>query len=215
MSSDIAPAPRRLTRKGQQTRQRIVDTAAELIFDRGVAHTTIEDVRAAAEVSSSQLYHYFDDKLALVRAVIDHQTDTIIANQEQFDLSSLDGFRAWRDFVVGYQRSLNCRGGCPIGSLGSELAETEPQARSAVAQGFRRWEHTISAGLHQMHARGRLAPEADPDQLALATLAALQGGLLLAQVQRDTKPLEAALGAMLELITTLSVGDSAHGTETR
>jgi TetR/AcrR family transcriptional regulator, transcriptional repressor for nem operon len=211
MSSDSAAPPRRLTPKGQQTRQRIVATAADLIFERGVTHTTIEDVRAAAEVSSSQLYHYFDDKPALVRAVIDHQTDTIIANQEQFDLSSLDGFRAWRDFVVGYQRSLNCRGGCPIGSLGSELAETEPQARVAVAQGFYRWERTISAGLHQMHARGRLAPEADPDQLALATLAALQGGLLLAQVQRDTKPLEAALDAMLALITSLS----ADATETR
>ena len=64
-----SPSPRRLTRKGQD-RQRIVDAAAALIFEQGVAHTTIEDVRAAADVSSSQLYHYFDDKPALVRAVV-------------------------------------------------------------------------------------------------------------------------------------------------
>jgi hypothetical protein len=55
-----------LTRKGQETRQRIVDAAAGLIFRQGVAHTTIDDVRAAADVSSSQLYHYFEDKTALV-----------------------------------------------------------------------------------------------------------------------------------------------------
>ena len=56
----------------------------------------------------------------------------------------------------------------------------------------------------RMHALGRLAPEADPRQLALATLAALEGGLLLAQVQRDSEPLAAALDAMLTLIATLS-----------
>lgn len=201
-----SPSPRPLTRKGQETRQRIVDAAAELIFEQGVAHTRIEDIRAAADVSSSQLYHYFDDKPALVRAVVDHQADTIVAGQQTFDLSSLDGVRAWRDWVVEQQRELNCGGGCPIGSLGSELAEIDPGARAQVAEGFRRWEVAIQSGLREMHARGRLIPDADPDTLALALLAALQGGLLLTQIERDTKPLEAALDAMLELIARLGNG---------
>jgi hypothetical protein len=50
-----------------------------------------------------------------------------------------------------------------------------------------------------MQARGELG-RADPDELALATLAALQGGLLLTQLQRSTKPLDTALDAMLALI---------------
>src|ERR1700739_4689207 len=83
------PSSRPLTRKGQETRQRIVDAAAGLMFRQGVAHTTIEDVRAAAGVSSSQLYHYFDDKPALVRAVIDHQADTMVGGQANFDFSTL------------------------------------------------------------------------------------------------------------------------------
>jgi TetR/AcrR family transcriptional repressor of nem operon len=115
--------------------------------------------------------------------------------------------RAWRDFVVRHQRELGCRGGCPIGSLGSQTAETEPEARAAVAAGFRRWEDTIRAGLQEMHSRGRLTPGADPDELALATLAALQGGLLLTQIQRDTKPLETSLDAMIKLIATLSAAE--------
>ena len=59
-----------------------------------------------------------------------------------------------------------------------------------------------------MRQLGGLAPEADPDQLALATLAALQGGLLLAQVDRDTKPLEAALDAMIALIEAIAAKPS-------
>ncbi len=203
-----SPSPRQLTRKGQATRQRIVDAAADLIFQQGVAQTTIEDVRAAADVSSSQLYHYFDDKPALVRAVVDRQADTMVGGQENFDFSTLDGLRAWRDFVIAGQREHHCSGGCPIGSLGGQLAETDPDARAHVAEGFRRWEATIQSGLREMHARGELTPDTDPDTIALALLAALQGGLLLTQVKRDTKPLEAALDAMLELVARLSGASS-------
>jgi TetR/AcrR family transcriptional repressor of nem operon len=210
--STARPSPRPLTRKGLQTRQRIVDAAADLIFRQGVAHTTIEDVRAAADVSSSQLYHYFEDKPALVRAVVDYQADSIVDGQQTFDLSSLDGLRAWRDWVIEHQRELNCRGGCPIGSLGSELAETDPEARAHVSGGFKRWEAAIGSGLREMYARGRLNPDADPDALALALLAALQGGLLLTQIQRDTKPLEAALDAMIELLARLSARNERERT---
>ena len=55
-----------------------MEEAAALIHERGVAGTTLEDVKVAAEVSGSQLYHYFPDKNELVQAVIDYQADTIV-----------------------------------------------------------------------------------------------------------------------------------------
>jgi hypothetical protein len=55
-----------------------------------------------------------------------------------------------------------------------------------------------------MHDRGDLRREADPDQLALATLAAVQGGLLLTQTRRDTLALEAALDTVLAHIESFS-----------
>jgi TetR/AcrR family transcriptional regulator, transcriptional repressor for nem operon len=202
----MVPAKRRrvlgeLTPKGEQTRQRIVAAAAQLMFDGSVSMTTIEDVRVAAGVSSSQVYHYFKDKKALVQAVIEYHDETIVGGQEPMlvTLDSLEGLRAWRDFLVRHQEELGCRGGCPIGSLGSELAETDTDARARVAASFRRWEGAIRSGLRGMQARGELG-RADPDELALATLAALQGGLLLTQMQRSTRPLETALDAMLALI---------------
>jgi len=205
----VSAGDRRLTRKGAATRARIVDAAAELIFQQGVVRTTIEEVRDRAHVSNSQLFHYFEDKPALVRAVIERQAERAIGTQEQFDLSNLDGLREWRDFVVDHNRNTGSHGGCPVGSLGAALAETEPEARALVAASFARWEARITAGFLQMHELGRLAPEADPRQLALATLAALEGGLLLAQVQRDSEPLAAALDAMLTLVTTFSSAPSS------
>src|ERR1700749_3677568 len=162
---------RRLTRRGQQTRTRIVAAAAELMFENGVAETTLEDIRAAAGVSGSQVYHYFEDKQALVRAVIDYQADAVLDTQGTHldHPDTLPGLRAWRDLLVEHQRSLECRGGCPIGTLGAEVAEIDDVARMAVARGFGRWEARIRDGLRAMPPHGDLPARADPGALALAT----------------------------------------------
>src|ERR1700742_1347963 len=197
---------RRLTRRGRETRLRIVAAAAELMFANGVAETTLEDIRSVAGVSGSQVYHYFTDKQALVRAVIDYQADTVLDAQGDHlnHLDTVPGLRAWRDFIVDHQRRLACRGGCPIGALRAEVAETDAAARVVAARALRRWEARIRDGFQAMHARGDLPASTDPEQLALATLAALQGGLLMTQLERDTKPLEAALDAMLDRIQALT-----------
>ena len=201
---------RPLTARGRETRARIVTAAAELMLDTGIAGTTMEDVRARAGVSSSQIYHYFADKDALVRAVIDHQDESIVGAHEVIfaQLDSLDGLRDWCRGIVDYQRLGGCSGGCPLGSLGVQLAETDPDARAAVARALSRWERAIRRGYDSMRARGVFGEHTDTSALAMSTLAALQGGLLLAQIQRSTAPLEASLDAVVRhagLLATRSV----------
>jgi AcrR family transcriptional regulator len=196
---------RPLTSRGQATRDRIVVAAAAEIYARGVTATTLEHIKAAAEVSSSQLYHYFDDKDALVLAVIEHQAQAVLAGTEpeRSHLDSLEALRAWRNRLVAGQRQANC-GGCPLGTLIGQVSEAMPDARRELASGFNHWETAIRHGLAAMHQRGELQQSADPDRLATATLAAVQGGLILTQVTRNTAPLEAALDEMIAHIAALT-----------
>src|ERR1700723_972696 len=120
------PGRPRLTAKGQRTRARIVAAAARLIYERGVASTTLDDVKAAAEVSGSQMYHYFPDKDELVQAVIDYQADTIVTHQGRV-LSSANGGEAWRNMVITAAKLTKAKGGCPLGSLGGQLAGRDPE----------------------------------------------------------------------------------------
>jgi AcrR family transcriptional regulator len=199
-----------LTPKGQRTRGRIVDAAARLIHQRGVAGTTLEDIRSAAGVSGSQLSHYFAGKDELVQAVIGRQGETITGNQRRADLTSPGGLRAWRDMVIAEVKSSEGKGGCPLGSLAGQLAESDAQARALIAAGFGQWSAAISDGLRGLHAAGHLPDGTDPDDLAVTLLAVLQGGLLLAQVQRDTRPLETAVDTLLEL-AGITVADPLVG----
>lgn len=190
------------TRKGQATRDRIVAAAAGLMYARGVAGTSTEDVQVAAGVSASQIYHYFGDKRALTRAVIEYQTDTILGIQEPLlaRLDDLEALRAWAEAIVAIQRANGYRGGCPLGSLASELAENDSDARQDLATSYRRWHRAIHTGLAALQERGELDPGADIDKLATALLTTLQGGLLLTKTLRDSEPLETALTAMIDHI---------------
>jgi TetR/AcrR family transcriptional regulator, transcriptional repressor for nem operon len=200
MANEAQPHRARLTPKGERTRTRIVGAAARLIHERGVAGTTLDDVRTAAGVSGSQLYHYFADKDELVQAVIDYQAEVIVGNQRRADLGTVEGLRAWRDMVIDAAKSDDGMGGCPLGSLGGQLAESDPEARALIASGFERWSAAIGEGLRSLHAAGHLPTEISPDDIAVTLLAALQGGLLLAQVQRNTRPLETAVDTLLALV---------------
>lgn len=212
MTTATAVTGRKLTPKGEATRGRIIAQAAKLIQERGVAETTIDDVRDAAGVSASQLYHYFRDKTSLVRAVIAYQTEAVLDAQQEFlgHLDSMRALRKWRDLLVRIQRGLECKGGCAIGTLSAELAETAPLARIDLAAAFERWEGGIRSGLRAMHARGELVRSADPDRLATALLVAVQGGLLLTQVRRNTNPLEAGIDAVLDYIQSLTTKSGAR-----
>ena len=101
-------------------------------------------------------------------------------------LSSWDDIQRWRDMVVEAQAARACRGGCPLGSLASELADLDEPARARLSDAFMAWERLLSDGLAQMVEAGSLRGDADARDLALSVLASLQGGLLLAEIDRST-----------------------------
>ena len=197
MVNETSDRPR-LTPKGARTRARIVEEAAALIHERGVAGTTLEDVKVAAEVSGSQMYHYFPDKNDLVQAVIDYQAETIVDRNRQA-LSKANGVEAWRNMVITAARRTKAKGGCQLGSLVGQLAESDPEARALIAAGFDQWAAAIGDGLRSLQADGKLPSDIDPDDLATTLLATLQGGLLLAQVQQSPRPFETAVNTLLAL----------------
>ena len=129
----------------------------------------------------------------MLRAVVAHNADGVLS-----DLPPLDGWKAirsWFDALVALQVERRACGGCPIGALVGQLAESDADARVALAHSFEEWHARLRDGLRSMQRSGKLDPTADPDGLATATLASIQGGLLLTQARRDHAPLATALDA--------------------
>jgi len=190
----------KLTSRGAATKARIVEGAAALVRERGVAGTSLDAVMSATGTSRSQLYHYFVNKDALIGEVIRTQLGQIIAAQEPLleELTSWEGLQRWCAHLVSMVNETHGIGGCPLGSLVSELADRSESARQELVQSFSTWEAFLSRGFVVMRDKGELAAEADAEELALTIMTALQGGLLMAQTTRSARPVELALNMALE-----------------
>ncbi len=203
--------PRRISQRGIATRERIVEAANRLMFVRGVNATTLDDVREASQTSKSQLYHHFDDKQELVRAVVKYRGALVLEREHGRleRLKSFSGLVRWRNALVQANSLQNGAYGCGLGSMAVELSDQDEQARSMLLETFAAWEKLISDGLHRMRQGGTLAEDADPDKLATGLMAALQGGYLLANAAHDVAPMEVALDMALEHIRSFLVEPGA------
>src|SRR3954463_9505573 len=133
---------RRLTARGAKTRAKIVEAAADLIYIQGVGATTLDDVLAASGASKSQLYHHFDGKDALVRAVVDRVGEGIIRRERDAlgHVSTIRGLYRWRDALVQRNALQDGAYGCALGSLASEVSDHDDLARLALARLFAEWQ---------------------------------------------------------------------------
>jgi len=113
MSANQHSQSRSLTARGAATRSRIVNAAADVIYEHGVERTSLDEVMAASGVSKSQLYHYFADKDALILEVIAVQAERVLAAQEPHlgALDSLRALRAWGPAIIRLKstKRRNCR----------------------------------------------------------------------------------------------------------
>lgn len=183
-----------LTKKGAATRQRIVEGAAAEIRGRGVALTTLDDIRARTHTSKSQLFHYFPDgKEQLLLAVAEHEAEQVLADQQPHlgALNSWAAWQRWRDAVVDRYRRQGQS--CPLSMLMSEIGRSTPGAQAVTATLMQRWHDEITAGVRSMQDQGKVAGGVDAERSAAALLAGIQGGVGILLATGDLGYLEAAL----------------------
>jgi TetR/AcrR family transcriptional repressor of nem operon len=213
VATNRAHAAPKLTAKGAATRVRIIEQAAELIYINGVHGTNNELLRQVAAISGSQLNHYFPDKESLVLAVIAWRAEKILSlhtNGQFAEFDSIDTLREWAGFYIAYERA--CQEGCTLGSLASEVIKADFNVRDQLAVQFERWKDIFRTGLERMREQGRLRSGADPAQLTNLLMAALQGGMLLAQIAQDVTPLKDALTAAIDHVQTFEATSAGeHG----
>jgi hypothetical protein len=116
-------------------------------------------------------------------------------------VSSLAGLeQALAGFVAGFEQM--GLPGCPIGTLATEVASHNEDARLQAAAGFDAWERLLADGLERIRRRGELRADASPAVLATELLASIEGGMVLSQARKDIAPLRLAVNAGLARVRT-------------
>ena len=206
------------TRKGFATRARIVGAAAKLMFERGVANTSIDEVRSTAGVGGAQISHYFRDKRDLTRQVIAARRSDVVAFHTQPQLGaldSLDALQAWAEACVADIDTVYRLGGCIYGSLAGELIDADDEIRDDLADGYDEWLDLFQTGLTAMRRRGELCDDANPRHLAVALVTAHQGGAMITHATGDAEPLRVAVNAAVEYVRSFAPQAKRRGSRSR
>ena len=166
--SASGPRPRRLTARGAATKARIIEAADQLMYERGVASTTLADVRASSGTSKSQLYQHFAEKDALVKEVIEARAEALLSQQRRrlTRVESLRGLELWRDELVERNGLRNGAFGCPLGALANEIADHDEDTRKVIAAHFDAWLQLLTDAIEELKKRGVLIPSAEAHALA-------------------------------------------------
>jgi AcrR family transcriptional regulator len=182
------------TGRGRASRERIVERAAELFAEQGITGTSVDEVLAAAGAGKGQFYHYFRGRDELAAAAVGHRCAQVVAGLSHAlgDVSSLAGLeQALTGFIAGFEQA--GLPGCPIGTLATEVAGRNEEARLQAAAGFDAWERLLADALERMRQRGELRADAAPAVLATGLLASIEGGMVLSQTRKDVASLRIAV----------------------
>jgi AcrR family transcriptional regulator len=192
-----------MTRRGRASRERIVERAAELFAERGIAGTSVDEVLAAAGAGKGQFYHYFRGRDELAAAAVGHRCAQVVAGLTEVlgGVSSLAGLeQALAGLVAGFEEA--GMPGCPIGTLGTEVAGRNEEARLQAVAGFDAWERLLAGALERTRQSGELRADARPAVLATGLLASIEGGMVLSQARKDMASLRIAVDTGLAQVRT-------------
>jgi AcrR family transcriptional regulator len=186
--------------KALNTRDRIVDSARYLFWERGFGGTSMADLLAHAGVNSGSFYHFFESKEALLRAVLEAYlkafrpmiVDPAFARTEQ-------PVRRIFAILAGYRERIlqtDCKYGCPLGRLALEIDPENRPAHKLIAENFQNWIGVVRGCIEQI--KDRLPKTTDPEALATYVLAVMEGGVMLSRSCGSVEPFDRAVAQLRE-----------------
>lgn len=181
--------------KGLATKARILEAAIGLVYARGAAGTSVDDILKASGTGKSQFYHYFRNKEHLLAEVIASQQKNYPGKDlDRFNFAAADGIGRWLESIRADHVAGQYPHGCPIGNLANELANGPDELRGALAEILSQLQAALVKGLKTQKLRGILKPNGEPEEMAAFIVATVQGAMLLAKTHGKIAFLDAAIG---------------------
>lgn len=178
-------------------KQKLIDTASELIWRNSFGSVSVDDICNTAEVKKGSFYHYFKSKVDLAVAAMDAK---FVESQADFDaafspsIPPIQRFERLAELVIDVQRQAATKYGqvcgCPFMTLGSEMAGQDEVIRDKADQMFRRYERYYQSALSDLVTDGLLPKDTDTKALAGEVYAYSLGQVMMARVQNSLHHLE-------------------------
>jgi AcrR family transcriptional regulator len=189
-------------RKGERTREAILDGAWKLATELGLEGLTLGRLAEELELSKSGLFAHFDSKESLQVRTLEHAAERFVhfvllpALEERGGEKRLRAlFERWME----WPRRAG-RGGCIFVAAAAELDDRPGPARDKLVALQREWRATLARVVKRAQEMGELRRDLDPDQLAFEIQGIGLAGHETLRLLRDTRAAERARAAFERLL---------------
>jgi TetR/AcrR family transcriptional regulator, transcriptional repressor for nem operon len=179
--------------KGEKTRQRIIEQAAPLFNQGGMAGCSMQDILHATGLKKGGLYRHFSSKEELAAECLKYSLALVFQARSgnASDIpGAVDKLRYLVDRFVSTPSPL--KGGCPLMNAAVDSDDGDPQLRRLSLEGLRTWKSRLLQILKEGIARGEVVSGTDPVRVVNAVIAILEGSLLISRIERTSSAMEDA-----------------------
>ncbi len=191
-------------RKGEITREHVLESAMGLINTRGYGGTSISDIIEVTGVKKGNLYFHFSNKEDLVYAMIEKARDdynAFIGSRVRGD-TALEKIYSIFDSIFRYHRARKFEGGCIFGNIALELGDANPRFAGLVRSIFDGWAKMFISLIETAQREGDIHAGLQPAPLARHMVAALEGAVMLSRLSKkagDFRDCIDSLKALMEV----------------
>jgi TetR/AcrR family transcriptional repressor of nem operon len=186
---------RPMTRKGESSKDRILDAAEALVMQRGFAGTSVDDILKGAGLTKGAFFHHFAGKGDLARALVERHARGVIVLFDGFarraEEKTDDPLEQIFFFLESFDEFVGSLGEQPPGCIYAiytyESMQFEPSVRAQVADALRQWTSIYVRKFHEVLDRYEPALPVTARELAELTVTVIEGGLVLARAYGDER----------------------------
>jgi len=184
--------------KAERTRQFIIEKAAPIFNQKGIAGTSMSDIMEATKLAKGGLYGNFDSKEALCLEVYTYLTnlthDAVTKNINEA-VTAKDKLHALLNFYDNRLLAGNM-GGCPILNFGTEADDTNPLIKQKVNETINRAKNRFVKIIHDGKQNGEFTADFDGEMYALKAFTMLEGAILISKVQNNLQHLHTVVDVL-------------------
>jgi TetR/AcrR family transcriptional repressor of nem operon len=193
-------------------KERLLEAMMELIWTGSYGRTSVDHICEHAGVKKGSFYHFFESKSSLALAAIDHGWAEhrlhleAVFSPETPPLGRI--LRCFHEFRLEQEDLLAKHGrvlGCPVHSLGAEVATTDPELRDRLQEILAEFLTFYESAIRDGQGDGSVVT-GDASMLARMVFAFSEGLLLHARMKNDLAPLDDFEVGALHLLTGRSPG---------
>ena len=171
--------------KGEATRQRILEIAAPLFNQRGYKGCSLNAIMEATGLEKGGIYRHFESKEELAAEAFDFAWAATIALRTNGLDAIPNHVDRLKEHVSRFVYRSGIPGGCPLLNTAVDADDGNPVLRERVRKALRGWQSTLRNILEDGIAKGTVNPETDPAEVANHIIANLEGGMVIARLERS------------------------------